>query len=361
MTLTMNKIKNYSLLLLLSTALLSCKGNSTPAGNEGSTDSMATLNQPDTSKSRVDQGSKASVIVDTNWSQAVKTISTEPAKEKGAVQQPNKTQSPPVDDKSGKPKPKLVPFVDPFRPQELKDGLKKAQDGDLKGAIVDFTAALKKNPKNYNAYFYRAKARIETGDAAGAMEDINNAIENKGDEAIYFYYRAKMYSDAGESTKAIIDFTRAIQWKHDFTDAWNYLGVEKAKLGLHKEAVNYYDSAIIYNPNYALCYYNKGTSQAALKDYTHAIESFSNSISLSPKHTMSYLNRGNCYVENKDFKSAMADFSKAIEIEPKNSDAYFNRGAAHYLSGDNLMCPDWRKAASLGNTKAKSMLEKYCK
>jgi tetratricopeptide (TPR) repeat protein len=356
-----------AIFLPFSMIALACTSNQSNSTDNPNNDSVGihradSLNIPDSIR-------KASVLTDTSWSQAVKTLSNDnPADKKSLTKtatQPDKEGAGVLkadETKAATPKGKIIPVtMNPFRPQELLDGLKKAQDGNLKGAIVDFTAALKKNPKNYNAYFYRAKARIETGDNEGALDDLNNAIENKGDEAIYFYYRGKMFSDAGESQKAVMDFNKSIQLKHNFTDALNYRGVEKAKQGFHNEAIKDYDSAILSNPGYALCYYNKGTSQATLGDFKSAKESFTKAINLSPKYTLSYLNRGNCSVQLKDYPSAIADFTKAIELEPKNTDAYYNRGAAHYLAGDKQMCPDWKKAASMGNAKAKGMIEKYCK
>jgi len=346
---------NFCVLSFLSFTLFACGGNTTAdQSSAGKNDSGSMASQPDTSR-RVDSLHRVSAITDTSWSEAAKTLANEPSVK--TSKKPNNNQ------KGVPPKSLATPptMLNPFRPAELLEGLKKAQAGNVKGAIVDFTAAIKKNPKNYNAYFYRAKARVETGDDNGALEDINLAIENKGDEAIYFYYRGKMHSDAGESGKALIDFNQALSIRPNFTDALNYRGVEKAKMGRHQEAIVDYDSAIISNLSYPICYYNKGTSQAALGDYKGAIETFSKALSLDSKHKLSYLNRGNCYIQLANYKSAIADYTIVIQMDPKNSDAYYNRGAAYYLQGDKMMCADWKMAAALGNAKAKSMLAKNCK
>ncbi len=59
-------------------------------------------------------------------------------------------------------------------------------------------------------------------------------------------------------------------------------------------------------------------------------------------------------------KAAIDDYTKLIELDPKNSDAYFNRGTAYSMTGDNRMCDDWRKAASMGNSKAAASLQQNC-
>jgi tetratricopeptide (TPR) repeat protein len=347
---------NFCAFTLISFTLFACGGKSAADLSSGINDSSELASKPDSTR-RADSMQKVSVVTDTSWSEAAKTIANEtPANANKQLNNSNNIKEDPPKAIASPPK-----MINPYRPAELLDGLKKAQGGNLQGAIVDFTAAIKKNPKNYNAYFYRAKARVETGDNIGALEDINLAIENKGDEAIYYYYRGKLHSDAGESGKALIDFNQALNIRRNFTDALNYRGVEKAKLGKHKEAINDYDSAIISNPDYPVCYYNKGTSQAALGDYKGAIETFTKAISLDSKNKLSYLNRGNCFVQLTNYKSAIADYSLVIQVDPKNSDAYYNRGAAYFLQGDKMMCADWKMAAALGNAKAKSMLDKNCK
>ncbi|MBK7214584.1 MAG: tetratricopeptide repeat protein [Bacteroidales bacterium] len=353
---------NYLALTTVAIAITACS-HSPANSTEASTDSVNTQ-APDTSRTIIpDSVRKNTVQLDTSWSQAVQTMSDEKAGPQDPETQSKIVKAGTINaaNQKGQQGPVSPIRVNPFRPQELMDGLKKAQAGDLAGAIVDFTAAIKKNPRNYNAYFYRSKARIESGNPTGAMEDINNAIANKGDEALYYYYRGKMLSDIGQSGKALMDFDKAVKIRKNFPDAWNFMGVEKAKQGFHKEAILDYDSAIIYNPDYALFVYNKGTSLAALGDFEAAVDCFTKAIGLSPKDVMSYMNRGNCYVQLKSYTQAMSDFDKAIELDPKNSDAYYNRGAVHYFIGDQKMCPDWRKAASMGNRSAKAMLDKYCK
>ncbi len=355
----MNKILLISMgiLISLSFSLISCKGNtasSTAAQNKS--DSGLISQKPDTSARQADPLHKASAITDPSWNEAAKSLSNE------KTAQPQKNVPPDGAKPTTMPSPLMAPkLLNPYRPEELVEGIKKAQGGDLKGAIEGFSTAIVKNPKNFFAYFYRAKAEIESGDNKSAMQDINQAISLKGNEAMYFYYRGKMYSDMGESGLALLDFNKAISLHHDFYDAYNYRGVEKAKMGNHPAAIRDYDSAILMNPTYPLSIYNKGTSQAALGDYKSAIESLTKSIGLDSKHLLSYLNRGNCYVQLGNYKDAIADYTSVIKLDPKNADAYYNRGAAYFLMGDKSMCADWKMAASLGNAKAKSMLAENCK
>lgn len=260
-------------------------------------------------------------------------------------------------DEKEKSKLKLVSKTSP----ELQSGLEKAKNGDLKGAIVDFTAALKADPKLASAYFYRAKALIELGNQKEALPDLDSALRYRPNQSLFYYYRGKIYSDQGNYERAIAEFNQALNFLPGFPDALNYRGVTKARQGKHEEAIIDYEAAVEKNPDFALAFYNKGTSEAALGEYKKASESFSKSIKLDPEYRLSYLNRGNCYVMLEEYQAAIDDFTRLIEMEPKNADAYYNRGSAYYLKGDAKMCDDWKKAASMGNAKAKEAVSKYCR
>jgi tetratricopeptide (TPR) repeat protein len=291
------------------------------------------------------------------------------AKSNGKNSPENMTKKSPAQDtinknnKTSPGKPKMLPIVkmDPFRPPQLKEGLEKAQNGDLQGAIVLFDTCIKKNYKNFNAYFYKAKALIELKEPVEAMKNLNLAIKYNTKNPLFYYYRGKLNFDTGNSKDASPDFDTAIILKHDFVDAFNYRGVIKAERGEHSEALKDYESAIKYNPNYAVAYYNKGTSEAAMHLYIDAVASFSKCVELDPQKAIGFMNRGNCYVMLKDYTSAVADYTTVISLNPESSDAYYNRGAAYQFMDDKNACNDWQKAESLGNKKAIDMLKEYCK
>jgi len=52
-------------------------------------------------------------------------------------------------------------LIKPERQQEVEDGLRLAAGGDIPGAKLKFDEAITKNPKNGEAYFFRAKAELD--------------------------------------------------------------------------------------------------------------------------------------------------------------------------------------------------------
>lgn len=340
------------LMLAASMGFTSCKGDNK---NSVQADSLifdtGKIQLPDTTTNRL-------AMADSSWETAAKTYPKNPQANQDTASGNSRNLK---IDKLGKPKIAPISKFDPYRPQELKDGLEKARKGDLRGAIADFDLAIAKNYKNYNAYFYKAKALIELNEPQNALPNLDLAIENYPINPMFFYYRGKLYFDQGKIENAFADFDKAVSLKADFTDALNYRGVTKEMKGLHVEAIEDYNAALKANPNFATAYYNKGTSEAALEKYSDALASFTRCIELDPKKVMGFMNRGNCQVMLKDYKSAINDYTSAISLDPKNADAYFNRGAAYQYSGDKNSCKDWQRALSLGSKKASEALNKYCK
>lgn len=341
--------KNIILTLVISLfavtmGFTSCNGNSKK--DTSNADSLlmdsAVFSIPDT-------GNQVT-IADSSWAQAAKSLT-----ESMPQVQPDTTKKP--------GKPVLMPMgnMDPYRPQELLDGLNKAKNGDLRGAIVDFDKCIAKFYKNHNAYYYKAKAYVELNEPQNALSALNLAIEYNPNQPLYYYYRGELYAKDNNQGSAFADFDKAVSLDAKFVEALNYRGVTNEVLGKHTEAVADYNAAILLRPDYATAYYNKGTSEAAMELYKDAIASFTKCIELDPKKTLSFMNRGNCFVMVNDYKSAINDYSKVISLSPERSDAYYNRGAAYHYAGDKKACDDWRKAQSLGNQKAGEMINKYCK
>ena len=53
--------------------------------------------------------------------------------------------------------------------------MERANKGDMDGAIASWTAWLKKNPKDANAYFNRGRAKSDKGDPDAAIADYSRA------------------------------------------------------------------------------------------------------------------------------------------------------------------------------------------
>lgn len=105
-------------------------------------------------------------------------------------------------------------------------GFARYNDGDLKGAIEDFSQASILDPGYVEAYLYRGFVRSQQGDRDGAIADYNLAIELDGDRASAYFYRGL----AG-NPNAIADFDRAIELDPDYTEAYRHRSIARRQQG----------------------------------------------------------------------------------------------------------------------------------
>lgn len=91
----------------------------------------------------------------------------------------------------------------------VADGLAQAWRGDLSGAIDDFSAAIKSQPRLAIAYLNRGLTYRRLGDKRRALADLNKAVRLAPRMAQAYYNRALIRRDAGDTGGADADFERA--------------------------------------------------------------------------------------------------------------------------------------------------------
>ena len=192
-----------------------------------------------------------------------------------------------------------------------KKGLKKYDQKDFKGAISDFTKAIKINSEYADAYEERGKAKDALSDFEGAISD----------------------------------FTKAIKINPKFGDAFYNRGLSKGELKDFKGAISDFTKAIKINPKDGDAFFNRGLSKGELKDFKGAISDYTKAIKIDPNNYDAYFNRGLARVELGDHKSGVLDINRAHEISSKNkveisikdiiSPSMFNKRNSPMLKGYN--------------------------
>ncbi len=90
-------------------------------------------------------------------------------------------------------------------------GAAKANQGDNKGAIIDYTKAIEFNPKSASAFNNRGLAKSGLGDKQGAIKDYTKAIELNPNDELAYNNKGLAKSDLGDNQGAIKDYTKAIE------------------------------------------------------------------------------------------------------------------------------------------------------
>lgn len=160
-------------------------------------------------------------------------------------------------------------------------GLKNVEQEDLHGAIKNFTATIKINPKFASAYNDRGVARYRLGYKQSAIEDLTTAIE------LINPYRAKYHSNRGFMLTGLKDYTAAI------AD---------------------YNSALLLNPNLAQAYFNRGAIRLQMENSLAALADFESAIRLDSDFAKAYFNRGVTRYKLREVQGAFEDFQKAAGL-----------------------------------------------
>jgi len=218
-------------------------------------------------------------------------------------------------------------------PIYVSRGNNKGISGDYEGALIEYSEAIRINPKLVEAYIYRGIVKSFLEDHTGAINDFSEVIRMKPSDQ--YSYRAIVFA-AG--TVPDLNQNQVMSFdpnKHDhraFT--YNRRGIEKSKLGDHRGAISDFTESIRINGEDAEVYTNRGISKAALENCEEAIADYNQAIRINPNLTEAYTNRGYMKCGLQDYQEAIADFTQTIRINPDSDEGYNNRGVAKYLSGD---------------------------
>ena len=219
-----------------------------------------------------------------------------------------------------------------------KKGLKKYDQNDLKGALAEFTKAIKINPEYGDAYYNRGLVKKELLDIQGAIEDYTKAIKINPNDGRAYYDRAILKEGRRDFQGAIEDYKKAINIDPNngrafYNRAILYSSYNKAilKKGQKRDikgAIKDYMKLIKINPNDVLAYYYRAILKEGQTDIKGAIGDYTKVIKINPEYGDAYYNRALLKQELQDNKGAIEDYTKAIKINPENADAYFNRSKA---------------------------------
>jgi len=243
----------------------------------------------------------------------------------------------------------------PKTAQEAFDlGRGKYAAGDFKGAISDFSEAIRLEPRNAASWVKRGAAKYFLGDFEGAISDYSEAIRLVPNDATTWSNRAAAKEKKGDHEGAIADFSEAIRLNSEAirldpkdVAAWSNRAVAKKNKGDHEGAIADYSEAIRLNPRNLNTWTYRGIAKASLRDFDGAILDFSEAIRLNPQITYALSNRAKAKADKGDFEGAIADSSKAFEID-QTGYAAGDLAAAYWCSGDLQRGLDWaRKSTAL--------------
>lgn len=205
---------------------------------------------------------------------------------------------------------------------------------DLNEKISLLTQVIDLEPKNLDAYFFRAIAKNDLGDYLGAIVDYSKIIVEEPDADTYYNRGNSRYS-LKDFTGAKQDYAKAFMLDENFTDALYSLGCVKYDLGEYQDAIKDFSNVLKVAPNESKVYTLRANAYKALEDFQNALEDYNTAI-LIEQTIDSYYSRGLFFIDIKYYKEAIRDFTIVLRADKNNAYAYFYRGASNLFLGKFL-------------------------
>ncbi len=169
-------------------------------------------------------------------------------------------------------------------------GLERSSQGDLDGAVLDFTEAIQRGPQNTALQYLRGTTFAKLKQHHRAIEDFKTILasepQNKTVQALL------------KQSEALVSEAEPSSWV-----AYQDSGLEKSKHGDLDGAVVAFTQAIKHGPKNNALYYMRGTILAKLKKHQLAIRDFKTILKSEPNNeTVKFVlkqSESNCIDENK--------------------------------------------------------------
>lgn len=172
-------------------------------------------------------------------------------------------------------------------------------NGNLEGAIRDFSEAIRLSPDLSSAHAGRGKALLLRRDVDGAIRDLSEAIRLNPERPRYRLY-------AGHALR---------------------LG------GKLEEARQAYDEALRLDPADSTVWMHRGSVRAELGDLDGAMADSEEAIRITPGNSLAWSNLGCLRARKGDAEGALKDLTRAVELDPDSALAAMNLGGLHYDRG----------------------------
>jgi tetratricopeptide (TPR) repeat protein len=221
--------------------------------------------------------------------------------------------------------------------------------GDYKRAVEAGKLAVKKYPKNSEAYLCLGLSYLSVGELKLAYKNMKKAesLTNDKEDLLYIYtIIGQILEKMGHLDDALLYFSRSLNLAKDLgnTDMkasiLNNIAAIYHQKGELDKALSYYEESLnlvadekekapTYN-NIAMIYYNKG-------DYKKAIKYFQKAIEISEKYgdyyvvSMYKLNLGETYRIMKDYENAEKYLSEGLEGVKNVGDKYWEATGYFYF------------------------------
>jgi tetratricopeptide (TPR) repeat protein len=148
----------------------------------------------------------------------------------------------------------------------VRQGNADASNGAYDRAIANFSDAIRFDPRNALAFYYRGLTYAKKGDNDRAIVDYSEALRIDPTRASPYYDRGVAYEKKRDNDRAIADYSEAIRLDPKNASAFNNRGVLYQTRGDNNRAIADYNEAIRLQPDAARYFCNRAMAKMKIKD-----------------------------------------------------------------------------------------------
>lgn len=212
-----------------------------------------------------------------------------------------------------------------------------------------FGRAIEKNYLKPHAYYYRGLMKHLEGDVDGAIADYSIALELDPEYAKAYHDRGTAKNSIGDFQGAVYDYRMAVTYNPTLIEGYNNMGDAKRQIGDYQGAERDYTVAINIDSTDFVAYNNRGGARYVMGNIDGAKEDFSKAYKLNPESIEIISNMGSLEQNKGNLEAAIDWFNEAIEKDENYAPAILNRGLTFELQGMlEEACADWKRAIDLG-------------
>ena len=204
---------------------------------------------------------------------------------------------------------------------------------DYKGAIAEYSKALREDPADVKLLSYRATAEYWDGDITAAFQDLDEVIRRDPANVDAYDARSTAYFKIGWYEQALSEADKAVSIAPKKNNPYSYRAYAFAALKQNDKAVADLSDAIKYSPakdgGLGDLYYRRGLVYSNMRDYDHAIADLTEAAKLDDGKVEILESRASAYEGKKQDDLAITDLTRVLQINPKDSIAYQQRASAY--------------------------------
>ncbi len=229
--------------------------------------------------------------------------------------------------------------VTPQAKELFNSGINHTKNGNYDRALLDFTEAIKLEPKLAKAYSNRCLIQIHLKNYLEAKQDCTEALENEPNNESAYLNRGLAHYRLGKYAAAIADYNRVIELKPHSLQAYYNRGLAHAALEKYSQAIADYNQALVHisgtdKNQLATIYNDRALAYLGVANINGAIADFKRAIRFDfDEGAWAYYNLGCICHRQGDYRTAIKYFTESVERNPDSVQAYVNRGLARYQLG----------------------------